>query len=168
MKKLDEESNSRRALLQSRQIGEQISLDRRTTQMTHREEAVIRDAYGEVRDALKDDMKDIQRRLKQTGLQGWVYRMVNGRKDREMLANYQRSLDNVNGRIAERRHMVERRAIMMQQNLQVKQDLEKTSLEKMIERPDSTLKNGFTTQAGHVLVVDALSLREGLSNGKTR
>ena len=168
MKKLDEESNSRRALLQSRQIGEQISLDRRAAQMAHREEGVIEDTYGASRDALKNDMKDIQQRLNQTGLQGWVYRTVNGRKDREILANHQRSLDNVNGRIAERRQMVERRAIMMQQSLQVKQDLEKASLEKMIERTDVSLNNRFTMQAGQVSAVDALSLQGGLSKGKTR
>jgi len=167
MYKDDEKSNVRRADLQSRQIDETIASDRRISGEISREEALIDEFYGPLRKALTSHIQEINEKLQQSGLQGMLYRAVQGHSARDDLEAAERSLEILDRRSSEMREKLRNNVFTKQENIALKHDIQRENLEMDIHSPTVKPRSHDVSPAA-VVVDNGLSPDAGISKGRSR
>lgn len=145
MAKYDERSNQRRADLQSRQLEESMSLDRRIGVAKNREMASIDDFYGPHKEVLESAIDDLNERLNGKGIRAALYRSIHGRRDQEELERYRATMRSIDERIGERTDAFDSRAFTAKQNLATRHDIQKEDLEMDINTPSIRPRSTGTT-----------------------
>ncbi|GAB5451171.1 MAG: hypothetical protein Hals2KO_14990 [Halioglobus sp.] len=147
MPKYDERSNKRRAELQTRQLEESMSLDRRIAIAQSRETDTISEFYGQQKVALQGEIDELNRKLTEKGVRAAIYRTIHGSRDRELLNRNRETMQSIDARIGERFDAFDSRAFVVKQNLSTRHDIQRENLEMDIENPSVRPRSRDTTTA---------------------
>jgi len=135
MKKLDEYSNTRRAELQSRHLDEMLSLERSMDRRMHGHEKADNEYYGPYASAIRDEMREINRRNSDPGLFGFLRRALTGADEKDRLERLQLSLDSIEERLQARRTGMHMEVFEEKEALKLKQEMDRSELENELLPP---------------------------------
>lgn len=132
MPKYDERSNKRRAELQTRQLEESMSLERRIAIAQSRETDTTAEFYGQHKETLQGEIDELNRKLTEKGVRAAIYRAIHGSRDRELLNRNRETMQSIDARIGERFDAFDSRAFVVKKNLSVRHDIQREDLENSL------------------------------------
>ena len=137
--------------MQSRQLEESMSLERRIAIAQSRERGTIDEFYGPHREALQAEIDNLNDRLTEKGVKAAIYRRLYGSRDRKQLDRSRETMRSIDERIGERSDAFDSRAFTVKQNLSTRHDIQRENLEMDIESPSVRPRSRETSTADMVV-----------------
>jgi len=148
---------------------EKIDHGRRLAQRSGRAEQEIQAFYGESEKQLKTQIKTLHSKLEKSGFRGWWFKARHGKTARLDLANSEKTLDNIQWRMRERRQISQNHESIANDRLSMKQYSEKERMEKHLQMKATypEIKEAFEKRESRE-PIPSKEMDQSLSPGRSR